>query len=278
MINHSNQTAADIMEGLIENGTYPTIKNLKHRDQTIKKTMENKLKDSDSKRHEFKKHGLVAKFVSKKISEIDYEGLNEYLYNLGLLVPIVKIDHKKVKKNLFIYDQLKAYQFQPTSYVKPNFNKKGKSLNSPAPFEVDDWKMSDLALTLNRLKPELEYHNELYDKAKSQMLQCPELQQQRKLVHEYGSVSLVDNDPLYDVVAINEEMGEDILIKYGKPNEEKVQNFILKGTLTKADIDQFKTMVDIRLDFTVMSLEAEKRMLEMLNERHNIAAQNYMRA
>ncbi|MGN7300423.1 hypothetical protein [Ferdinandcohnia sp. SAFN-114] len=110
------------------------------------------------------------------------------------------------------------------------------------------------------------------------MLQCKELHQEKKISHEYGSVSLVANDPLYDINAIYEDFGEEMLIQYGKPDSEKLQQFIQKGIITKKEIDQFKTVVDIRLDFIMMNLDTEKQMMSMLQNRTIQASQNRMRA
>ncbi|PGT83244.1 hypothetical protein [Bacillus sp. AFS040349] len=270
--------AASIMEGLMKDGTYPSLNNIKSRLKTIQKTMEKELSGSESKRHEFSRYNVVAKFVPKKINSIDYEGLNEFLYNVGLLLPVVKIDHKQVKKDQEVLDILECYQLEPTYYVKPNFNKKGKELNQADPFEIEGWSLDHLAGTYSNLNSQLEHYKFDYEKAKLAMLECKELLQDKKLSHEFGSVSLIANDPLYNVPAINEELGEDFLIKYGKPDTDKLDYFITKGTISKRDIEQFKTVTDIRLDFIVMELDKERRMLEMLHNKTIRTGLNLMRA
>lgn len=272
------KTAAELMEQFIKEGFYQEKRTLEHKDTLIKETLKERLQDSDSKRHEFKKQGIVAKFVPKKISEVDYPALNEYLYDLGLLIPIIKLDHKKVKKNLFLAEQVSSYQFEPSTFVKPSFNKVGKSYTAPSPFEVDHWKDGELAATYADLQSQIRETKEKYEWLKNQMIACPELAEKKKVKHTYGSVSLQSNDPLYDVELIAAELGEEILIQHGQPDSKKLEEYILKGSINKADLDEFKTVKDIRLDFVVMTIESENKMLDMLSRRHRTTAINQLRA
>jgi len=270
--------AAEIMQELMVKGTYPSLKNVESRIKTIKKTIQYQLKDSEVKRHEYSSYNVVAKFVPKKISEIDYVGLNEYLHDIGLLIPVIKIDHKEIKNDELLLETLKAYQLEPTYYVKPSFNKLGRELNAPSPFKTEEWSINHLLGTYVNLVPQLDNYQYEYEKAKKIMLACKELRQEKKLSHEYGSVSLVANEPKYDIQSIYDDFGEDTLIQYGRPDNEKLQQFIQKGSITTKEIDQFKTIVDVRLDFVVMNLDTEQQMLSMLQNRTIQASQNRMRA
>lgn len=273
-----NPNAAEIMQQLMEKGIYPSLKNVESRINSIKKTMQKQLSDSEANRHEYTRFNIVAKFVQNKISEIDYRGLNEYLHDIGLLVPVLKMDHKEIKKDELIFETLAAYRYDPTNYVKPNFNKKGKELNKPSHFDPEEWGIDHLVGTYVNLVPQLDNYQREYEMAKKLMLQCNELRQEKKIPHEYGSVSLVANEPTYDIQSIYKDFGEDMLIQYGKPDSDKLQYFIQKGVITKNEIDQFKTVVDIRLDFVMMNLDTEKQMLSMLQNRTIQTSQNRLRA
>jgi hypothetical protein len=189
------------------------------------------------------------------------------------------LDHKEVKKDSELLNQLKAYQYEPTFYVKPNFNKLGKEKLQPnEEFKVDHWSIEELAEGYFNEGNKLQSLDEKYKKAKIEMEKCTELKQKRKLAHKYGSVSLIQNDPLYDVIAIYEDFGEEILIRYGKPDAQKLEEFVIRGIITKNDIEQFKTLVDIHLDFVIMSLDTEQKIYEMLQQRNIQASLNRRRA
>ncbi|WP_440274752.1 hypothetical protein [Ferdinandcohnia sp. SAFN-114] len=54
-------------------------------------------------------------------------GLNEYFHDIGLLIPVLKMDHKEIKKEELLLETLRAYRYEPSYYVKPSFNKKGRN-------------------------------------------------------------------------------------------------------------------------------------------------------
>jgi len=97
-------TAGDMMESLLENRFYQRMKMAEDNTKAIKKTLRAQLESHESKRHEFKKHNLVAKFVAKKVANTDYAALNEFLNDLGLLVPTVKLNHKDIKSDALLLD------------------------------------------------------------------------------------------------------------------------------------------------------------------------------
>jgi hypothetical protein len=63
----------------------------------------------------------------------------------------------------------------------------------------------------------------------------------------------------------------------GKPDDIKVQKFILQVTIIQNELDQFKHLVDIRLDFVLLPIKTEATMLDVLSNRQLIASQNRRR-
>lgn len=276
--------AAEMMEKFIEDGTYPELKQTKEKIKKLTSSMRERLESSETKRHEFSKFNLVGRFTAKKIYETDYIGLNEYLYDLGLLLHVVEIDNKKLQSNVLYFDMIQDFKLEDTYYIKPNFNKIGRELNKlPDTFEItDQWKLTDIARDLAILKPRVKVLTNEYEMLMRKMLKLPEFEklktipkQSRKPVqHKYGSLSLQMNPVKYDISAIYDYIGEWILIEYGKPNTKLLERFILNGTISKKEIDQFRTIVDVELDFSVMSLEDEQKILNMLDEKKRLAATN----
>lgn len=280
--------AAKMWEAFIDEGKYPHLQQCKTKTKLLTSAMKERLSDSEFKRHEFTRYGLVGKFVAKKIYDIDYIALNEYLYDLGLLLFVVEIDEKKLlKENILIYDLIQEFRLPDTFYIRPSFNKAGRSLNEVRNFEVtEQWSIDDMARTLAILKPQVKELSWQYELLKRKTIRLPEIrelerlpkEQREPIRHKYGSLSLVAKPPKYDISKIYEYYGEGILIEYGKPDMKKVEKFILSGTITQSEIDQFKKVKDIRLDFSVMTLEDEVKILQMLDEKTIIAGLNRMRA
>ncbi|OUM93620.1 hypothetical protein [Parageobacillus thermoglucosidasius] len=278
--------AAKLMEDFIECGKYPHLKKSEKKIKILTDAMKERLMASKHKRHEFKKYGLVGRFVAKKIYDTDVVGLNEYLFDIGLLLRVVEIDEKKLlQENFLLYDMIQDFRLPETFYVKPSFNKDGRALGEVRNFEVDSrWGMEDMARGLALLKPQVKRLTHEYERIKKIIANSPEVKRMERLPkdkrksikHKYGSLSIVANTPRYDVAAIFDRFGEDLLIEYGSPNGKKLEAFVLNGTISRKDIEMFKTVKDIRLDFAVMTIEDEKKMLEFLHEKEMTAAMNRM--
>lgn len=271
-------TAADIMVGLIEDGTYPSLTLAKNRKKKIESRVQELLTSSDSRRHEFSSLGYVAKFIPKKINKIDYEGMNEFLNDCGYLLLVVKIDHSTIKKE-GLTDLFELYKNKPTYSLSVSFNKEGRQKKdsfldeTPLPENIEG-----LVKEYAHIDRQHEHFASLYDKAKQEMFSCEVLQNEGKLPHKYGSVYLKEATPSYDIGRIYEELGVEYLIKYGKPDSTRIQALVQRGSISPNDLNQFKSLVDVRLDFTLMKLESERTMLENYQRMTIQASQNRRRA
>jgi hypothetical protein len=280
--------AAELMERFIEDGKYPEMKQTEGKIKQLTSTVKGKLEKSETKRHVFESFNMVGRFTAKKVYETDYIGLNEYLYDVGLLLQVAEIDNKAIQTNELYFDMIQDFKLKNTYYVKPNFNKLGKELNKvPSSFEINDqWGINDMVKELAILKPRVKELAKEYDKLKWRLMKLPEIEQLLKMPkkmrepipHKFGSLSLVANQAKYDIPAIYDYIGEWMLIEYGKPNSELLESFILNGTISKKEIDQFRTMKDIKLDFSIMTLEDEQKILTMLDNKNKTAAANRMGA
>lgn len=282
MSKSTDNKATDLMEEFIENGYYPLWKQTESKIKLLSAALKQKLKDREEKRIEYSRFNMVGRFVSKRIYETNYIELNEYLYDLGLLLHVIEMDNKILKENFLISDLVEPFKLSPSFYIRPSFNKAGKSLNQLSnSFTVDDrWSEEDIVRSLAIMKPQLKELERKYDKLKAKILKTKEIQELRKeevrkpMQFKYGSISLLTHPPKYDVCKIYEQYGEGVLIEYGLPNGKLLENCILNGQIKKSEIDQFKTLKDIRLDFVVMSLDDEKAMFEMLDYKQQITASN----
>ncbi|WP_163537324.1 hypothetical protein [Gracilibacillus sp. YIM 98692] len=262
------KTAAELFEQYMEDGQYPRKKFLEKQKEAVHTQMKNCLKDSEAKRIAFDKQGMVAKFINKGIYHTHTQALNEYLYQKGLLPYIVEIDSKKVKNNPYWAEELEDFQHETSYFVAPYFNKKGRALiNKKKTDTFEDVAAKDLLLKYSQTNEELERVLHSYEIFKEKLMKCAELRKKEKVTHQYGSLKLRAHDPTFDNHAILHELGEEVLIEYGKPNNKRIQKVMEKGLLTKAELNQFKTLMDHRLDFVIMTLEAEARMFDHLNDR-----------
>lgn len=252
-------TAADMMQELVESGMYIQLKSKKRQLEQIKNVVKEELINSEVKRHEFIKEGVVAKFVPKQVSKIDTVALNTYLDDLGYLKNVVELDHALLKDNLFMAEQLMDYKVPGDCTVVPYFNKIGKQLLK-SPDTISERTIKEHLLNFSMINREYKQLEDRYESVKLEMQSCSLLREHRKLSYKYGSVIIKENKPKYENEEIFKDFGSDVLIKYGRPNTEKLNELMLKGSLRMRDIEQFKHIENVRLDFVIMSLEVEKKM------------------
>lgn len=280
--------AAQLMEKFMEDGKYPLLKQTEGKIKKLTTVVREELESSEAKRHLFKEHNLVGKFIAKKVYETDYIALNEYLYDIGLLLQVAEIDNEAILGNVLYFDIIQDFKLPDSFYIKPNFNKLGKAINrGEEPFALmGDWELNEVIKEIAQLKPMSKELKVEYKQFIRKIMKLPEIEQMKSLPkdlrvpipYKYGSISLVANKPKYDIPAIYEYIGEWLLIEYGKPNSELLERFIMNGTISKKDIEQFRTLKDIRLDFTVMTLEDEQKLMDMLDDKNKRAAANRMGA
>ncbi|WP_201715520.1 hypothetical protein [Rossellomorea arthrocnemi] len=274
--------AAIIMEEFLHQGLYSEMKEVASRMKGIKNEFHRQLKGSDNRRHEMEEHNLVCKFVPKSTYKVDYEGLNEYLHDhYGLLLHVAKVDHTVIKEDEELCNQLANYQLPLSFYIQPSFNKSGKELIRPSEETFEGVETDMLAKGLNRLIPVSEYYENAYEELKREMMKCSivkdiihqykdqsEVKQLKKLLkHKYGSVTVISNKPQYDIQKITEDFGHEFLIKHSKPDSQLLESIILNGWISEKEVKQFKTIIDMPLDFIVMKLDVDRRVTAMYHDQ-----------
>lgn len=271
------QTAAELMEQFIENGTYYEKKYVETQLKNDKKALRNILIDSDMKRHQYKNLNMVAKFIPRMIYKWDERGMIEYL--MDYLIPEVYIDcltvdHKELSSIKNWNEMSKPFRQKASYYIKLNFNNTGKNLLQ---LDLEDNQTKDEQELLTEIKVLQEKNVALandFNMLKSKMIQCKQLNEKRKLSYQYGSVSLVENKPTYDLHRLLDVFGESLFLDYGHVNKQQLHDLVQKGFIHKQEIEAFRTLKDIRLDFVVMSIEAEQRMFEGMNRRNRYIQNN----
>ncbi|WP_077303306.1 hypothetical protein [Virgibacillus pantothenticus] len=271
------QTAADLMEQFIEDGIYYEKKYVETKLKDNKKALKNILIASDMKRHEYKNLNMVAKFIPRMIYEWDEKGVIEYL--IDYLVPEVyidclTIDHKKIASIKNWNEMSKPFRQKASNHIKLNFNTTGKQLLK---IDLEDHQTKDeqkLLVEIKVLQKKNQFLVDDFHMLKEKMVQCNQLKEKRKLPCKYGSVSLVENKPTYDLHRLLDVFGESLFLDYGHVNKQQLNEFVQKGFIHKKEVEAFRTLKDIRLDFVVMSIESEQRMLEGMNRRNKYIQNN----
>jgi hypothetical protein len=254
------------MEEFIESGSYKQLKELVNKNDALNKTIYHHLIDQEAKRHEIGYH-LVAKFIPKKTFKYDYPALNDYLHDRGLLQNLTKLSSKDLNKNANLLDLFEPYRLSSEFYIKPSFNNLGKEFVKIAKSEDLSFSLEEAAMQkrgyMDRLKAaKLEYHS-----LKKQMENCEYLNMVKKIPHKYGSVSLIQKPLKYDTRKIKDNLLINTLIELGKPDLDGLWSYVTKGFVSMSEIESFRTLVDIQLDFAIFDINDDAKMINHLYQK-----------
>lgn len=261
-LTQSNPAAAKLIEEYIECGFYQELKSLTQEKDCLNKLICDYLISYEWKRHEIGNH-LVAKFIPKQIYDYDYPGLNEFLYDRGLLQKLTKLTSTNLNKDRALLEMFAPYSEPPAFFIKPTLNNVGKELVKINPLE-------DFALTFtleeaskrkreNLLRLKAAKHQ--YEMLKKALGTCQQLLAAGKINHKYGSVSRVQKPCVYQTDNVTDKLLVQQLIQYGKPDMNSVMEYAAKQYFSRSEIEPFRKLTDIKLSLVILDLDDEAKMM-----------------
>ena len=267
--------SSSVFESFIEKGTYQKMKEKENFLKQSKAYLREIFEPSAEKRHEFK-NGMVAKFVSKNVYETNHSSLIEELFcylSPEFVFPLIKLDDKQLKEQNLL-EELIPFQLPPKYYVRPTLNKVGKSKIIIVDYlfggQTEEELMEEIRNTNDELKLIKDEYNSLL---KSQIINCPVLRDKKKVSTKYGSISLIQKKPEWNLEHLYKKYGEDIFIQYGNVQTGMLEEMVLQGAIPYELIKQHRKVVDVQLDFVVMRIEDEERLYSLYHRRKMAAAQ-----
>lgn len=272
LLSEELQTAANQFIQFVVSGNYAKMNTAKKNCDAAKEELKSILIHSEEKRHIFREQGMVAKFVPKKIQETDHSGLIEEILcyiRSEALSQVITFNKTKMEED-GVTNVIIPYQYPLTYYVKPTLNKHGKSFNA----EKEYFKGESTETLLKAIKHYSEQEKQLKNEY-SELMRVFSSMQQQKISLEVGSISKIANKPMYNIYQLINELGEDFVLKYGEVKLSKLEEWINIGALPANIASNYQTVVDVRLDFMVMTFEAEQRMLEAFNQKQFRAIRRY---
>ena len=232
----------------------------------------------EGKRHVFKSINMVAKFVTKEVRKTNHSGLIadalDYV-RLESLVPLLSLNHKAI-----VHDELEKevapYLLPTTYYVKPTLNKVGKSYVRKSEYLFGGQSPIELLAEIRAVTEELKRLETEYETLKESLSLIPKLKEKKKLSSSVGSVSYIANKPVWDMEQIAEKFGEEFIVRYGKVDLTVMDEWIVSGIVPKAIVTNNRTVVDLRLDFMVIPLDVESKVINIHNsKRTKLSLQRY---
>ncbi|MFL0365209.1 hypothetical protein ACH0BF_19585 [Pseudobacillus sp. 179-B 2D1 NHS] len=255
--------AGEMMEQFVRDRSYFHLKRMEQYKSHFQQLLKQSFQEKEENRIVHEAYGYVAKWRKMPIYDTDHIGLNHFLHDHGLFLPLASLPLKGLPKD--VEQDIATFALPPTYSVSTNPNKKGRVVLEDIPnivFSVEEqWShyvRSDRehALLSNR-----------YEKLKKNMLECQVLLTEKKIKHEFGSVSLREKKAGYDISAILEWYGEEFLIENARVENSKLDVYMAKGLIHPKDIEPFRKVINMRADFILMTIESESSMIKNYEQR-----------
>lgn len=257
---NSKQNAAELMETFIETGSYKHLKELTAERDALKKNIYQNLIDHEAKRVEIG-YNLVAKFIPKKVYQYNYHGLNEYLYDLGLLQKVARLTSANLNQDPDLLKIFETHSLTSEFYIKPTLNKQGRDFVKIGESKELQISLNEAAEKKRQNMDQLKGAQSEYDLLKKQMKKCQRLQMEKKLSHKYGSVSLLQKTVIYDCNHIRNDQVLKHLIEMSTPDMVRVMHYVSRGFGSLSEIESFRKLIDIQLNLVILDLDDEAKIL-----------------
>lgn len=260
----------DFKEFMTE-GEYRAMKQHEAFLKQAKEHLRNELHPLPGKRHEFRELNMVAKFVAVEVRSVDHEGLINELFDYvraEQAVSLLTLDEKRMKE----VDQegVAAPFLMPKNYfVRPFFNKAGKSYSKTHDYLFGGQSVEDLLTEIRVMGKWHEIKVSEYERLKERLSNHQELIDKNKISTPFGSISRIANKPSWDMAAIVNEVGEDFISTFGQVKLSELDDWVLTGVIPKSIVMKHRTVKDIRLDFVVMQLDVEDRIMNMVKRQRS---------
>ncbi|WP_229757663.1 hypothetical protein [Paenibacillus marchantiophytorum] len=217
-------------------------------------------------RIEWKEIGVVSKFLSNKEYAWDKEALKEMFYDLGILVHACSICIEKlnedqltklIHKNMLVKE--KFVRFSPKKHLKYTDN--------------IWWAEMDIQ---DQLRVWHEYHKKLesltaeWYRLRKHAGSSIILQKEKKVVSNYGTISLLETKPTVLVQQFLSIFGISELLDVVVIDISKVEELGARGFICMSEINKYREFNDVKLKFFLMEISKEQAMYEFLQRRQKL--------
>lgn len=246
----------------IEQGKYTEMKQFEFITNSIKDNVRLFQMNTEELRIEWKEIGVVSKFVSNKEYSWDKDALKEMFYDLGVLVQACSICNDKLSENQ-LTTLINKNMMRVEKFVRFSPNKK---------LEINDTVWWDDMDIQDQLAVWQEYHRKLEKLStewyRLRKLACSSkiLQKEKKVVFDYGTISLLETKPTFLVEHFLSIFGINELFNAVDVDISKVEEIAAKGFICMSEIKKYREVMDVKLKFFLMEISKEQAKHEF-NER-----------
>jgi hypothetical protein len=254
------------ISNFIDQGKYEEMKYLEYVTNSIKENIREFQLNTDKKRIEWKEQGVVSKFVSNKEYSWDRDALKELFFNLGILVSSCSICNERLSEdqaNTLKNNKMKREE----RYVRFSPNKQLKLKDNVWWADVD---ISNQLTIWREHYKKFEVLSSEWERLRKIAAFSSLLQKERKVVLEYGTISLLEQKPSYLVEDFLNTFGINELFNAAIVDISRVEELAARGFICMSDIKNYRETTDIKLKFYLMEISKEQEMFEFMERRRKL--------
>ncbi|MCY9663524.1 hypothetical protein M5X11_00785 [Paenibacillus alginolyticus] len=246
-----------------EQGKYKEMKQYEFITSSIKENVRLFQMNSEKMRIEWKEIGVVSKFLSNKEYAWDKDALKEMFYDLGILVHACSICIEKLSEDqllrLINKDMLlveKFVRFSPNKQLKNTYN-----------IWWADMDIQDQLVVWHEYHKKLEILSGEWYRLRKRACSSVILQKEKKVVSDYGTISLLETKPAVLVQHFLSIFGISELLDVVVIDISKVEELAATGFICMSEINKFREFKDVKLKFFLMEISKEQAMYEFNQRR-----------
>ncbi|NOU91170.1 hypothetical protein GC102_36400 [Paenibacillus sp. LMG 31460] len=247
----------------IERGKYTEMKNCEFITNSIKENIRLFHFNTEVMRIEWKDIGVVSKFVSNKEYSWDKDALKEMFYDLGILVHACSICIEKLSEDQLLRLINKEMLLVET-FVRFSPNKQLKNTDTIWWADMD---IQDQLEVWHEYYKKLEILSGEWYRLRKRACSSVILQKEKKVVCDYGTISLLETKPAVSVQHFLSIFGNSELLDVVVIDISKVEELAARGFICMSEIKEYRQFKDVKLKFFLMEISKEQAMYEFNKRR-----------
>jgi len=266
-----------LMEGLIivmeykalrefvVNGFYSEIKILDIQLDILKASIRSYQESTNRKRIEWKRHGVVGKFIATRSYKTELPSIYEILENHGILHLALKIDWNRLTEE----EQMRLTKFIIPSipYIRiVLFGNQHDDINELKTTNVEQLNIFERVRLWKSLKHVHERKLIQWNSIKRKTLLSMLRKKEENIKLSIGKMNIIQPKPQILTIDVYRQFGIQTLKSAGNIDYTKLNEFIARGFIKKSELNQFRKTTEIDLKYYLMEIHKEKNYIQALKK------------
>ncbi|QZN75517.1 hypothetical protein [Paenibacillus sp. DR312] len=259
-----------VLKEFIDNGSYREMKEVEYKLKVMKDSIRAYQENSNRKRMEWKKYGVVGKFIGFKRYSTDLQSIYEILENHGVIHLVLKVKWTKLTTE----EQKKLFKFVVPSPPHLRFvHTCSKNSNEILiPQDIIQLNIDDCVREWKDLKCFFDRKIIQWNSIKKLTLVEMMRRHDTNVNFSFGKAAIIKTSPKISTTVVYKECGAQVIKNVGHIDHNKLIEYIAKGFVRKSEVNQFQKLIGIDLRYYLMEIRKEENSRQVIqNEKNHLS-------